>query len=376
MKKTSSIIAKNIAVLPGDGIGPEVMTQAIKALNAVSNSFSHNFSFTHGLIGGAAYDKHKNHFPEETVELCKNSDAVLFGSVGGPVESTDPNHPEHEKYLNSEKNSILGLRKHFEFAINLRPCKIYSSLSHLSPLKDRIIKSNPNFVIIRELLGDVYFGEHNTFDTYATDLMTYTTEEITKPLLFAKQTASIQSERENSPTTVTVVDKANVLDTSRLWRKVAMDIFEGADSNLEFMFVDNAAMQLILNPSQFDIIVTSNLFGDILSDAASVLPGSLGLMPSASLNPETGLHMYEPSGGSAPDIAGKNVANPVGMILSAGMMLKYSFGLEKEAEIIDLAVEKVLEKGIVTRDLSGENGSFVGTEEFGDEVVKMIEELS
>lgn len=374
---------KKIAVLAGDGIGPEIVQQALKALDAISLSSSIKFKYEEALIGGAAYKEHKNHFPNDTKQICKDSDAVLFGSVGGPVEATsDINHPEHIIWKDSEKNSLLGLRKEFNFAVNLRPCKIYPELSHLSPLKSHIVENGVNFMIVRELVGDVYFGEHKTAldGLSAFDEMSYTKEQILKPVKFTFDSALKQKQNKNID--ITVVDKANVLDTSRLWRKVTNEYYENLKSekqnsnlklNLNFMFVDNAVMQLILNPKQFQYIITSNLFGDILSDAASVIPGSLGLMPSASLS-DTGLHMYEPSGGSAPTIANMNIANPIGQILSAAMMLDYSFGLKKERQIIESSVEDILKKGYRTQDIFSKqpDEKLVGTNEIGTLIANQI----
>mmetsp|Transcript_347 Transcript_347/g.433 ORF Transcript_347/g.433 Transcript_347/m.433 type:complete len:371 (-) Transcript_347:45-1157(-) len=365
----ASAIRRKIAVLPGDGIGPEVMQEAIKALDCVSSLFGHSFEYKHGLIGGAAYDKHENHFPEETKEICKTSDAVLFGSVGGPVTAQDL-----PKWKDSEKNAVLGLRSLFGFAVNIRPAKVYSKLAALSPLRPDIVQQvdNPvDMVIIRELVGGIYFGEHRTEGDRAIDVMEYTVDQIKPPVKFAFETAMKRNKK------VTLVDKANVLDCSRLWRRVA-DEMKGdfPEVDLEYMYVDNAAMQLICNPSQFDVMVTGNLFGDILSDTASVIPGSLGLMPSASLG-SGDLHMYEPSGGSAPDLEGKNVANPIAQILSGSMMLRYSFGLETEAALIDNAVEAVLGDGIRTGDLvlPSEKIAIVGTQEMGDAIVDKMKSL-
>lgn len=271
------------------------------------------------------------------------------------------------KWKDAEKNAVLGLRKYFGFGVNIRPAKVYSKLASLSPLRPDIVQG-VDMVIIRELLGGIYFGEHVLEDTRAHDVMEYKVEQIVPPLKFAFETAAQRRKK------VTVVDKANVLDCSRLWRKVANDMApQYPDISLEFMYVDNASMQLIQNPSQFDVLVTGNLFGDILSDTASVIPGSLGLMPSASLG-DSSLHMYEPSGGSAPSLTGRNVANPIAQILSASMMLRYSFGLQLEATLVEQAVEAVLNDSILTKDLilPGEGTSSVGTKEMGDAIVERL----
>ncbi|ETV89627.1 3-isopropylmalate dehydrogenase, variant 2 [Aphanomyces astaci] len=262
-----------IAVLPGDGIGPEVCEQAVRVLTLVGSLFQHKFEFTHGLCGGAAYDEFKSHLPQSTVDIVKASDAVLFGSVGGPIDAQ-----ETPKWKDAEKNCILGLRKNFNLAVNIRPAKIYAMLPDLSPLKPSIVAAGVDMVIVRELVSGIYFGEHSTENGVARDVMKYSEDEIRVPMKFAFETAMGRTKK------LTVVDKANVLDCSRLWRKVAKDIaLEYPSVSVEFVYIDNAVMQLIKNPSQYDVIVTGNMFGDILSDAASVLPGSLGLMPSASL---------------------------------------------------------------------------------------------
>mmetsp|Transcript_1539 Transcript_1539/g.2436 ORF Transcript_1539/g.2436 Transcript_1539/m.2436 type:complete len:362 (-) Transcript_1539:81-1166(-) len=358
---------RRVAVLAGDGIGPEVMREAVKVLNRTASCVGSSFDFKHGLIGGAAYDKFENHFPQETIDICKESDAVLFGSVGGPVDSTDI------KWKDSEKNAVLGLRKHFGFAVNIRPAKIFRNLEPLCPLKPEIVKRAPvDMVIIRELVGDIYFGEHTTAadGKSARDIMDYTEDQIAAPIKFAFETAMQRGKK------VTVVDKANVLDCSRLWRRVANEIApQYPEVTMDFMYVDNAAMQLIQNPGSFDVIATANLFGDILSDAASVLPGSLGLMPSASLSSGK-LHMYEPSGGSAPQLTGLNVANPIAQILSGAMMLRYSFDAHQEAQLIEDAVDLVLQQGHRTGDLITDPSTTpISTSEMGSRIADAVESL-
>ncbi|KAJ0400952.1 hypothetical protein ATCC90586_007613 [Pythium insidiosum] len=353
-----------IAVLPGDGIGPEVCAEAQRVLETTASLFGHSFVFEHALCGGAAYDAHQSHLPQATIDTVARADAVLFGSVGGP-----PDAQEHPKWKDAEKNCLLGLRKNFNLAVNIRPAKIYSMLPDLSPLKPSIIANGVDMVIVRELISGIYFGEHATKDGVATDVMRYTEDEIRVPLRFAFETARHRAKK------LTVVDKANVLDCSRLWRKVAKEVqaAEFSDVALEFMYIDNAVMQLIKNPSQFDVIATGNMFGDILSDAASVLPGSLGLMPSASLGDR--VHLFEPIGGSAPDIAGQGVANPIAQILSAALLLRYSFHMEAEAQLIERAVEHVLQDGVRTGDLTRDRASAVGTKAMGDAIIAKMHAL-
>lgn len=350
----------NVAVLAGDGIGPEVMAEAIKVLRAVESRFGHAFTFEDALIGGAAYEATGEHFPSATLATCERSDAVLFGSVGGPVDAQD-----QPKWKDAEKISLLGLRKALGLAVNVRPAKVYPILTPLSPLKRELIEEGVDLVVVRELLGGIYFGEHGTEGDRAWDVMAYTESQVERVVRFAFEAARGRRKK------LTVVDKANVLDCSRLWRKVAQRIApEFPDVAMDFLYVDNAAMQLIKKPSSFDVIVTENMFGDILSDAASVLPGSLGLMPSASLGDR--VHLYEPAGGSAPDIAGKDVANPIAQILSAALMLRHSFGLEDEARAIEMAVERVLERGVRTGDLACEGETRVSTSEMGGAVLKEL----
>uniref|UniRef100_K3X5J5 3-isopropylmalate dehydrogenase n=1 Tax=Globisporangium ultimum (strain ATCC 200006 / CBS 805.95 / DAOM BR144) TaxID=431595 RepID=K3X5J5_GLOUD len=352
-----------IAVLAGDGIGPEVCAEAVKVLQTVGELYQHEFTFEHALCGGASYDEHKTHLPQTTIDTVASSDAVLFGSIGGP-----PDAQEDPKWKDAEKNCLLGLRKNFQLAVNIRPAKIYSMLPDLSPLKPSIIENGVDMVIIRELVSGIYFGEHTTKDGVATDVMKYSEDEVRIPMKFAFETA------QNRTKKLTVVDKANVLDCSRLWRKVAKEVAQDyPEVAYDFMYIDNAVMQLIRNPSQFDVIVTGNMFGDILSDAASVLPGSLGLMPSASLGNR--VHLFEPIGGSAPDIAGKGIANPIAQILSAALLLRYSFHMEKEAQLIEKAVEKVLEDGVRTGDLTKDRTQIVGTTAMGDAIIGKIKAL-
>ena len=352
---------KKIAVLAGDGIGPEVMEQSLRVLSALNLKFD----IQHGLIGGAAYDKYKSHFPDETRELCLNSDAVLFGSVGGPI-----NDAHLPKWHRCEANSILALRKTLELNVNLRPATLFKSLISISPLKPELIEQGVDIMIIRELLGDIYFGEHKQFIEnglrVATDVARYDEKQIKIAIHQGFKTALARNKKLVS------VDKANVLDTSKLWRSIADEIApEYPEVTLEHMLVDNCAMQIILNPAQFDTIVTANLFGDIISDAASALPGSLGLMPSASFSAE-GFGLYEPSGGSAPDIANKDIANPIAQILSLALMLRYSFDLNDEAIRIEQAIIKTLEDDYRTGDIYQANDSKVGTQELTNQVIKRL----
>eukprot|EP00747_Dinoflagellata_sp_TGD_P071368 gnl/TRDRNA2_/TRDRNA2_157001_c0_seq2.p1 gnl/TRDRNA2_/TRDRNA2_157001_c0~~gnl/TRDRNA2_/TRDRNA2_157001_c0_seq2.p1 ORF type:complete len:507 (-),score=66.85 gnl/TRDRNA2_/TRDRNA2_157001_c0_seq2:408-1928(-) len=364
----SGPVKKTISVLAGDGIGPEVMAEALRVLDVVSEKFGHQFTYKEALIGGAAYDKFESHFPDETMKTCKESDAILFGSVGGPV--ADLNLP---KWKGCEAKSLLSLRKTFQFSTNIRPAKVYPALQSICPLKDRIIANGIDIVIFRELLGDLYFGKHETKTLngmrQAEDQALYDEKQI-RTIMHAAFKAAQQRKRK-----LHSVDKANVLDTSKLWRTVADEVAkEYPDVELIHLLVDNCAMQLIVNPGQFDVIVTSNMFGDILSDAAAVLPGSLGLMPSASLNDE-GFGMYEPSGGSAPRLTGQNKANPIAQILSAAMMLRYSFALDKEAAAIEMAIQQALDSGARTKDIAGKGDKILSTSEMTDSILQKMREI-
>lgn len=353
---------KTIAVLPGDGIGEEVCREALRVLDAISTKFGHSFTTVHGLIGGAAYDKHQSHFPDETKAICEKSDAILFGSVGGPTE-----HSNEPKWKDCEKNSILSLRKTFGFNANFRPARVWGELRDICPLKDSVIGEGIDMLIVRELLGDIYFGEHKQETRNgvrsAVDTAEYSEAQIESVARLAFE-AALKRGKE-----LVSVDKANVLETSRLWREVVNEVsVDFPEVSLKHMYVDNAAMQLIRDPKAFDVVVTANLFGDILSDAAAVLPGSLGLMPSASLNPE-GFGMYEPQGGSAPELEGKDLANPVAQILSLAMLLRFSFSLTKEADAIQTAVSQTIAAGYRTGDIHTEGAKLVGTRKFTDEVL-------
>ncbi len=339
---------KNIVVIEGDGIGPEVTRQSIKVLNAIADQFGHEFNYRYCLMGADAIDKTGNPLPDETIEASLNSDAILFGAIGHPKYDNDPTakvRPEQ---------GLLKLRKSLQLFANIRPINSYPSLHHLSPLKTKNIE-DVDFVIFRELTGGIYFGkkETNAEGTSAVDDCTYTTEEIERISHLAFKQA--QQRRKK----LTLVDKANVLETSRLWRKVVKDISsQYKDVALDFLFVDNAAMQIILNPKQFDVVLTENMFGDIISDEASVISGSLGLLPSASIG--SGSALFEPIHGSYPQAAGKDIANPIGSILSAAMLLEH-FGLNKEALLIRAAVIWTLDNGFVTKDIDPVNFYFTST---------------
>lgn len=346
-----------IAVLGGDGIGPEVILQAKKALYAIGEVYNHEFVFEEALMGAIAIDKTGNPLPEQTLNLCLNTDAVLFGAIGDPKYDNNPNakvRPEQ---------GLLKLRKELGLFANIRPIKPYKSLIDSSPLKREIIEG-ADFTIFRELTGGAYFGAKtlNEEGTHASDLCEYSEEEITRIAHLAFKAA------QNRRKKLTMVDKANVLETSRLWRKVVQKVSENyPDVALDFLFVDNAAMQIILNPKQFDVILTENLFGDILSDEASVITGSIGLLASASLGEKNAL--FEPIHGSYPQAKGKNIANPIASILSAAMLLEH-FGLFKEANVIYKAVEKAIEFKVVTIDLKAD--SKFGTNEVGEFVSNFI----
>jgi 3-isopropylmalate dehydrogenase len=339
-----------IALLPGDGIGEEVCDEAVKVLKAVESRFDVEFVFNHALVGGAAWDTYKSHLPKETIEICEAADTILFGSVGGPMLTVDTPTDVREKWTNAEKNALLTLRKTFNLAINLRPCKVYSFLAQKCPLKLERIADGVDILIVRELVSGIYFGKHEiSADGFsAIDEMYYNRDQIAVAIEFGIKACRLRKK------ILTVVDKANVLSTSTLWRQVTEEykaMPENADITFEYLYVDNAAMQLVQRPTQFDVIVTGNMFGDILSDIGSTLPGSLGLMPTASMSPGKGKMMFEPAGGSAPDIAGMGVANPLAQILSAAWMLRYQFEMEDAAVAIETAIDTVLGKGLLTADL-------------------------
>ena len=352
----------NIALLRGDGIGPEIVDSAVRVLEAVGNKFSHKFNFTPYDIGGVAIDKHGKPLPEETVEGCLAADSVLLGAVGGPKWDTLPGNMRPEK-------ALLGIRAAMGLFTNLRPAKLYPALKGECPLREDIVAQGFDIMIVRELTGGIYFGERGMregkYGEEAYDTECYSRMEIERIAKVAFETARKRGKKLCS------IDKANVLDTSRLWRKIVHEIAaDYPDVECSDMLVDNAAMQLVRNPAQFDVIVTSNMFGDILSDEASQITGSIGMLPSASLN-ETPKGLYEPIHGSAPDIAGQNKANPIATILSAAMMLLYSFGLSKESDAIVSAVDKVLEAGYRTADLA-HGGEYLSTIEITDKIIENL----
>ena len=354
-----------IAVLPGDGIGVEIVPQAIKALQTVGERFDHEFEFTEALIGGAAVDAVGVPLPVETLDLCRRSDAILLGAIGGPKWDQLP------VALRPEAAALLPLRKELGLFANLRPAVLIPELIQASSLKPEIIKG-VDLLVIRELTGGLYFGEKKRdkleHGERAVDVLEYSTAEVERVARLAFATARKRRRK------VTSVDKANVLESSRLGREVVSELGQVyPDVILDHMYVDNCAMQLIRNPGQFDVIVTENMFGDILTDEASMLIGSLGMLASASLGGQVGL--YEPSHGSAPDIAGQGKANPLAAILSGAMMLRYSFNLEEEAVVVETAVRQVLAAGYRTPDIMEPNRTLVSTEEMGDLVARKIEEV-
>ena len=349
---------KKIAVILGDGIGPEVTEQSIKVLNIIAKQFKHEFSYEHALMGAIAIDKTGNPLPEETIKICLASDAILFGAIGDPKYDNDPTakvRPEQ---------GLLKLRKELQLFANIRPVKTYETLHHLSPLKPRILE-NVDFIIFRELTGGIYFGEKtlSADGTVATDNCSYSVAEIERIAHLAFQQAQKRKKK------LTLVDKANVLETSRLWRKVIQKIAsEYKDITVDYLFVDNAAMQIILNPAQFDVILTENLFGDIISDEASVLAGSLGMLPSSSVGNTVAL--FEPIHGSYPQAKGKDIANPMGSILSAAMLLEH-LGMQKEASIVRAAVDWCLSNKFVSKDIDPVNS--YSTSAIGDLICEYIE---
>ncbi|MFG6493965.1 3-isopropylmalate dehydrogenase [Fictibacillus sp. UD] len=351
---------KKIAVLPGDGIGPEVVKGALQVLDGVATRFGHQFETTEKVFGGAAIDQEGTPLPDDTLEFCKGSDAVLLGAVGGPKWDKGNVRPEQ---------GLLALRKALNVFANVRPVQVFPGLEHLSPLKSSRVKG-ADFVFVRELTGGIYFSEPKTRNgDGAVDTLSYTREEITRIVEKAYELAAARRRK------VTSVDKANVLETSKLWREIVEETAKKYPNvETEHVLVDYAAMRMISNPSSFDVIVTENMFGDILSDEASVITGSLGMMPSASLS-ESGPGLYEPIHGSAPDIAGTGKANPIGMILSVGMMFRHSFGLEKEAAAVELAVFETLQAGYRTQDIYDGTGTLVSTKEMVNQIhFRMLED--
>ncbi len=356
---------KKIAVLAGDGIGPEVMQEAIKVLDAIQKRFDFELEYEYADVGGIAIDNHGKALPKETLATCEAGDAILFGSVGGPKWERLP--PEEQP----ERGALLPLRKHFGLFCNLRPAKVFPALAGASPLHPNIVGDGFDILCVRELTGGIYFGEPKGREgsgaqEKAFDTMVYTRSEIER---IARTAFTMARKRKMH---VTSIDKANVLTTMVLWREVVTEVAqEFADVELDHMYIDNATMQLVRNPHQFDVLLCGNMFGDIISDECAMLTGSLGLLPSASINEET-FGLYEPAGGSAPDIAGQGIANPVAQILSAAMMLRFSFDQPAAADAVERAVGEVLGQGIYTRDLAEDPSNAVSTVEMGDAVVERI----
>lgn len=356
-----------ITLIPGDGIGPEIVREAVKVLDSVADKYGHKFDYTKILMGGCSIDEYGVPLTDEAVATAKASDAVLLGAVGGNVGNS--------KWYDVAPNlrpeaGLLKIRKELGLFANLRPAYLYDELKAACPLKEEIIGDGFDMVIMRELTGGLYFGDRYTKEIdgleTAVDTLTYNEEEIRRIAIKGFEIAMKRRKK------VTSVDKANVLDSSRLWRKIVHEVAKDyLEVEVSDMLVDNCAMQLVMNPGQFDVILTENMFGDILSDEASMITGSIGMLSSASLN-KTKLGLYEPSHGSAPDIAGKNVANPIATILSAAMMLRYSLDLDKEADAIEAAVATVLKEGYRTTDIMSEGCTLVGTDKMGDLIAERV----
>ena len=358
---------KNIAVIKGDGIGPEIVNEAIKVLDAIAKKYNHTFNYKNILMGGCSIDAYGGPLTNEALEVAKNSDAVLLGSIGGDT-NTSPWY-KLDPTLRPEAG-LLKIRKELGLFANLRPAYLYKELAGACPLKESTSEAGFDMIIVRELTGGLYFGERNTKEIngelVAHDNLVYSEHEIRR---IAQRGFEIAMKRGKK---LTSVDKANVLDTSRLWRKIVNEVAQDfPEVKVEHMLVDNCAMQLVKDPAQFDVVLTENMFGDILSDEASMVTGSIGMLSSASLR-EDHLGMYEPSHGSAPDIAGQNIANPLATILSAAMMLRYSFDMDEEAACIEKAVEKVLADNIRTVDIYKEGMKKVSTSQMGDAVVERL----
>ena len=364
----------NIVCMSGDGIGPEIIAEAKRVLNKVAEKYGHSITYKDILMGGASIDVYGEPLTDEAIEIAKTSDAVLLGSIGGNAAISPWYRIAPE--LRPEAG-LLKLRKSLNLFANLRPAYLYEELQEACPLRENVISDGFDMVIVRELTGGLYFGERSTNEMNgmitATDTLSYNEKEIRRIAVKGFETAMKRKKK------VTSVDKVNVLDSSRLWRKVVEEVaMDYPEVKLEHMIVDNCAMQLIKNPKQFDVILTENMFGDILSDEASMITGSIGMLPSASLN-DTKFGVYEPSGGSAPDIAGKGIANPIATILSAAMMLRYSLGLEKEAEAVEAAVKQILKEGYRTVDIMPQDKSRcsffkqVGTKDMGRLITEYIE---
>lgn len=356
-----------IGIIRGDGIGPEVVTEAVKVLDKVAEIYGHTCDYTELLMGGASIDVHGVPLTDETIAQAKECDAVLMGSIGGDAKTSPWYQLEPSK---RPEAGLLKIRKELNLFANLRPAILYDELKEACPLKEEITEGGFDLLIMRELTGGLYFGERKTVEEdgvmTAYDSLTYNENEIRR---IAKRAFDVAMKRRKQ---VISVDKANVLDSSRLWRKVVEEVAKDyPEVTLTHMLVDNCAMQLVKDPKQFDVVLTENMFGDILSDEASMVTGSIGMLASASLN-ETKFGLYEPSGGSAPDIAGKGIANPIATILSAAMMLRYSFDLDQEADAMEQAVEQVLKEGCRTIDIMSEGKTQIGTKEMGDRIADLI----
>lgn len=352
-----------IAVLPGDGIGPEVMTQAIKVLDKVQAKFGFELQLSYADVGGIAIDNHGSALPEQTLQVCERSDAVLFGSVGGPKWVDLPPNEQ------PERGSLLPLRKYFGLFCNMRPASLLPALAAASPLRADISGKGFDIVVIRELTGGIYFGEKGRGgqgeSEYAFDTQNYTRKEITRIAKIAFESALKRGKK------VTSIDKANVMASGILWREVVTEVSaDYPEVTLDHLYVDNAAMQLVRDPAQFDVMLCDNLFGDILSDECAMITGSMGLLPSASMNQDN-FGLYEPAGGSAPDIAGQDIANPIAQILSAALLLRYSLNETEAADAIESAVKRVIDQGIVTRDIS-QTAEHYSTSAVGDAIANQI----
>ena len=358
---------KNIAVIKGDGIGPEIVTEAMKVLDKVAAKFGHKFNYEQLLMGGCSIDANGVPLTDETIERCKASDAVLMGSIGGDTTKS----PLYKLPANLRPEAgLLKIRKSLGLFANLRPCLLFSELASACPLKTEISEKGFDMLIMRELTGGLYFGERRTSEVdgvmTAVDTLSYNEKEIRRIAIKAFDVAMKRRKK------VTSVDKANVLDSSRLWRKVVEEVAKDyPEVKLEHMLVDNSAMQLVKDPAQFDVMVTENMFGDILSDEASMITGSIGMLPSASMN-ETKFGLYEPSGGSAPDIAGQNKANPIATILSAAMMLRYSFDMNDEADAVENAVRQTIRDGYRTGDIMSDGMKLLSCTEIGSKIAEYI----
>jgi len=365
---------KRIAVLAGDGVGPEIMSEGIRVLDAIAEQFGHTFEYKEALVGGCAYDEYAHPLPDETKDVCNNAEAIYFGAVGGAKWENLPAE------LTPERGALLPLREIYGLFANIRPAIIFGPLSDAAALKSDRLEGGLNVLITRELTGGIYFGKNKVksltlhknvyHGDYAADYMIYSVPEVERITKVACEAAMKRSK------TLTSVDKANVLESSKLWRKAVTAYTRDnyPQIRLNHMYVDNAAMQLATNPKQFDVIVTGNMFGDILSDLASAITGSIGMLPSASLS-ETGFGLYEPIHGSAPDIAGQGKANPLAQILSGAMMLKYSFGLTRESDAIEQAIMNALEEGYRTRDIANDNTSrdkILSTSQMGDRILEYL----